>query len=98
MSAGTGRRRVYSIGAVARVLDIPVATIRNWEERYATVVSERSASGRRLYSSSQVERLRYVAAQVARGLSAADAHRLLAEREAGGPPEPGDEPGDRGRS
>ena len=26
---------VYSIGAVARMLEIPAATIRNWEERYA---------------------------------------------------------------
>ena len=31
---GGGSRGVYSIGAVARMLDIPVATIRNWEERY----------------------------------------------------------------
>ena len=32
-----GNRGVYSIGAVARMLDVPAATIRNWEERYATV-------------------------------------------------------------
>ena len=31
-------RGVYSIGAVARMLEIPVATIRNWEERYTTIV------------------------------------------------------------
>ena len=37
-----GNRGVYSIGAVARMLDVPAATIRNWEERYATVVPERS--------------------------------------------------------
>ena len=81
-----GRRAVYSIGAVARMLELPVATIRNWEERYSTVVPERSAGGQRLYSREHVERLRYVASQVASGLSAADAHRLLSEREAGGPP------------
>jgi CheY-like chemotaxis protein len=67
------------------MLELPVATIRNWEERYAAVVPERSAGGQRLYSRDQVEQLRYVASQVARGLSAADAHRLLAEREAGSP-------------
>ena len=43
------------------------------------VVPERSPGGHRLYSSDQVERLRFVAAEVTRGLSAADAHRLLAE-------------------
>jgi DNA-binding transcriptional MerR regulator len=98
VSDGTGGQRgVYSIGAVARMLDLSVATIRNWEERYTTVVPERSAGGQRLYSHEQVEQLRYVASQVARGLSAADAHRLLTEREAGGSPTLDDEPGDRAR-
>jgi CheY-like chemotaxis protein len=66
------------------MLEIPVATIRNWEERYASIVPERSPGGHRLYSRDQVEQLRFIAAQVSRGLSAADAHRLLAERSAGG--------------
>jgi CheY-like chemotaxis protein len=87
-----GGRGVYSIGAVARMLDLPVATIRNWEERYAAVVPERSSGGHRLYSRDQVEQLRYVSSQVSRGLSAADAHRLLTEREAGGSPVPDDAP------
>ena len=47
---GGGSRGVYSIGAVARMLGIAVATIRNWEERYATIVPERSPGGHRLYS------------------------------------------------
>jgi CheY-like chemotaxis protein len=91
-----GRRAVYSIGAVARMLDLPVATIRNWEERYAAVVPERSAGGQRLYSRDQVEQLRFVASQVARGLSAADAHRLLTEGELS-PPVPAGDPGLRTR-
>jgi CheY-like chemotaxis protein len=81
-----GGRGVYSIGAVARMLEVPAATIRNWEERYATIVPERSQGGHRLYSRDQVEQLRFVAAEVAGGLSAADAHRLLGEQgEAGRP-------------
>jgi CheY-like chemotaxis protein len=92
-----GGRAVLSIGAVARMLELPVATIRNWEERYGTVVPERSAGGQRLYSYDDVEKLRYVASQVARGFSAADAHRLLRERETGVPPARGDERGDRAR-
>jgi CheY-like chemotaxis protein len=75
-----GSRGVYSIGAVARMLAIPVATIRNWEERYATILPERSVGGHRLYSRDQVEQLRFIAAEVSDGLSAADAHRLLADR------------------
>lgn len=87
-----GGRGVYSIGAVARMLDVPAATIRNWEERYATIVPERSAGGHRLYSRDQVEQLRFIAAEVARGLSAADAHRLLVERSKGGRSLVGDAP------
>lgn len=78
-----GGRGVYSIGAVARMVGIPVATVRNWEERYGAIVPERSAGGHRLYSRDQTEQLRFVAAEVSRGLSAADAHRLLADRRPG---------------
>jgi CheY-like chemotaxis protein len=68
------------------MLDIPVATIRNWEERYASIVPERSPSGHRLYSRDQVEQLRFIAAEMSRGLSAADAHRLLAQHRVGAQP------------
>ena len=77
-------RGVYSIGAVARMLGIPAATIRNWEERYARIVPERSPGGHRLYSRDQVEQLRFIAGEISRGLAAADAHRLLAERRGAG--------------
>ena len=77
-------RAVYSIGAVARMLAIPVATIRNWEERYGVIVPERSPGGHRLYSRELVDQLRFVAAEVSDGRSAADAHRLLVDRAAAG--------------
>jgi len=75
------------------MLDIPVATIRNWEERYASVVPERSPGGHRLYSRDHVEQLRFIAAEVSGGLSAADAHRVVAERSADGQPTMQDGPG-----
>jgi DNA-binding transcriptional MerR regulator len=73
-------RPVYSIGAVARMLDIPPATLRTWEERYGLPVPERSPGGHRLYSRDQVDQLRFVKVQLDQGISPADAHRLLAER------------------
>ena len=79
------------------MLGIPAATIRNWEERYSTIVPERSPGGHRLYSREQVEQLRFIAAEVARGLSAADAHRVLAEQEQGGLPRVSDGPSLRTR-
>ena len=65
------------------MLGTRAATIRNWEERYGKVVPHRSPGGHRLYSQDQVEQLRFVAEQVERGLSASDAHRLLAEQREG---------------
>jgi DNA-binding transcriptional MerR regulator len=82
--SGTGRP-VYSISAVARMLGIPVATIRTWEDRYGLMVPERNASGHRLYRRDQVEQLKFVRSSIADGLTAADAHRLLAEQTSGGP-------------
>ncbi len=84
-----GGRPVYSISAVARMLDVPVATLRTWEDRYGQVVPARNASGHRLFSRHQVEQLAFVRAQMNTGASAADAHRLLAQRtEEGLPPTP----------
>ena len=75
-----GDRPVYSISAVARMLDIPVATLRTWEDRYGQVVPARNASGHRLFTRRQVEQLRFVRAQMSEGASVADAHRVLADR------------------
>ena len=79
------------------MLGISAATIRNWEERYATIVPERSPGGHRLYSRDQVEQLRFIATEITRGLSAADAHRLLSDQGPGGPPQAGEGAGDRTR-
>jgi len=76
----TGDSPIYSIGAVERMLDIPAATIRNWEERYALVRPERSSGGHRLYTRTQLEQLRFLKQQLDRGLQPAEAHRLLGER------------------
>lgn len=63
---------------------MPVGTLRTWHERYGVVIPDRSPGGHRLYSRDQVERLRFIADQVALGLSPADAHRVLADHLAAG--------------
>lgn len=80
MMAPQSKKPTYSIGAVARMLDLPVATLRSWEDRYALVVPARSDGGQRLYSRDQLEQLRYVRANIDEGMSPADAHRLLEQR------------------
>ncbi len=44
-------------GAVARMLRMPVATLRVWERRYAVTQAALSPSGQRLYSADDVRRL-----------------------------------------
>jgi DNA-binding transcriptional MerR regulator len=80
----TSDQPVYSIGAVSKLLGVPAQTLRTWQKRYGVVVPERSAGGHRLYSREQLELLRFVADQVAAGLSPADAHRVLREQLAAG--------------
>jgi len=75
---------LFSIGAVARMLDLSAATIRTWETRYGDIVPQRSPGGQRLYSRDQVDQLRFVRDEVARGRRPGEAHRLLAERVARG--------------
>jgi DNA-binding transcriptional MerR regulator len=79
------RSPVYSIGAVARLVGIPTTTLRAWEERYGVILPERSPGGQRLYSRDQIAQLQFVTERMRQGLSAADAHRLLAD---GGQPMP----------
>jgi DNA-binding transcriptional MerR regulator len=78
--AGDTGAPIYSISAVERMVAVPAATLRNWEERYGLIQPQRSAGGHRLYTRDQVEQLRFVAAQLERGLQPAEAHRLLKER------------------
>jgi len=75
---------LFSIGAVARMVDIAPATIRTWETRYELVVPERSRGRQRLYSRNHVEQLRFLRNEIAAGRRPAEAHRLLSERIARG--------------
>jgi len=89
---------VYSIGAVARMLDIPASTLRAWEERYSLITPDRSEGSQRLYSRAEVEQLRFIKAQIDMGATAADAHRLLSQGlKAGAVRVDRAEPADQGR-
>ncbi len=85
MTESLGSRGVYSIGAVSRMVEVPVPTLRAWEERYAVVLPQRSDGGQRLFSRDQVEHLRFVKERIDEGFSPAEAHRLLEERIGGLP-------------
>src|SRR5256885_16360940 len=68
------------------MLGLGASTLRAWEDRYEVVVPIRSGGAQRLYSRAQVEQLRFLKAHIEAGVSAADAHRLLAQELAAGSP------------
>ncbi len=68
---------LYNIGAVARMTNIPVATLRIWERRYGFPHSARTPGGHRLYSERDVAGLRWVKARTEEGLQAGQAVRAL---------------------
>jgi DNA-binding transcriptional MerR regulator len=82
-----GRLPIYSISAVERMVGVPAATLRNWEERYGLIQPQRSPGGHRLYTRDQVEQIRFLAARLEQGLQPSEAHRLLGERLAQAPRE-----------
>ena len=76
----SGRRPIYSIGAVAGMVGVEAASLRTWEERYGIVVPTWSRGGQRVYSRDELEQLRFIVDSIEAGSTPADAHRLLAER------------------
>ena len=79
------------IGELSRRLGVSDHVLRAWESRYGLLQPTRSSGGFRLYSETDVARVRRMQAHLARGLSAAEAARValaedqaaLAEKQAG---------------
>ena len=57
---GAGDTSFHRSGAVARMLRMPVATLRVWERRYRLTQPGLSPSGQRLYSADDMRRLALV--------------------------------------
>ena len=74
----------YGIGAVTKLTGLSDHTIRVWERRYAAVVAERAANGRRVYGPADVEKLGLLKTLTDQGLAigqiAADSLDALRER------------------
>jgi DNA-binding transcriptional MerR regulator len=80
MTTPSNPRPIYTIGAVSRMLDVPVGTLRSWEARYGIVRPARTPGGQRLYSRDQLEQLQFLKNQVAGGATPAEAHRLFEDQ------------------
>ena len=63
----TDNDHVLPIGAVSRMIGISSHTLRKWESRYALVSTQRTPSGRRLYTQGDIEKLILVRDLIALG-------------------------------
>ncbi|MGO9177933.1 MAG: MerR family transcriptional regulator [Candidatus Limnocylindrales bacterium] len=80
MTTSSNPRPIYTIGAVSRMLDVPVGTLRSWEARYGIVRPARTPGRQRLYSRDQLEQLQFLKNQIADGATPAEAHRLFEDQ------------------
>jgi MerR family transcriptional regulator, light-induced transcriptional regulator len=76
------------IGELGRRVGVSDHVLRAWERRYGLLRPERSPGGYRLYSAADERRVRRMQAQLAAGLSAAEAARAALSEERPGPPPP----------
>lgn len=60
---------LYPIREVSRLTGVNPVTLRAWERRYGLLVPHRTASGHRLYSMADIERVRAVTAWIERGVA-----------------------------
>jgi DNA-binding transcriptional MerR regulator len=65
------------IGELARRVGVSPETLRAWERRYGLLEPSRTGGGFRLYSDADVDRIHAMRAHLDRGLSAAEAARLV---------------------
>ena len=61
------QNNIFKIGAVSRMTNIPVDTLRIWERRYSVVVPFRSENSDRLYKTDDINRLTLLKMLVDRG-------------------------------
>jgi DNA-binding transcriptional MerR regulator/methylmalonyl-CoA mutase cobalamin-binding subunit len=68
---------IYNIKAVARLTGVAADTLRRWESRYNILSPQRSHGNYRMYSSRDVETIRWLKARVDEGLTISRACELL---------------------
>jgi MerR family copper efflux transcriptional regulator len=74
----------HSIGAIARLTDVSIATVRFYERRGLVPEPPRNAYGHRTYDSSHVSCIKFIRGSQRLGFTLAEIEELLAFREAPG--------------
>ncbi|MFC1556928.1 MerR family transcriptional regulator [candidate division KSB1 bacterium] len=71
-----GKKNNYTIKAAAQLTGLNHHILRKWEQRYGAVTPERTETNRRLYSGSDIERLRFLKAATEQGQSIGSAVKM----------------------
>ncbi|WP_085714579.1 MerR family transcriptional regulator [Pseudomonas sp. B28(2017)] len=72
------QEQLYPIREVARLTGVNPVTLRAWERRYGLIVPIRTESGHRLYSMTDIERVRSILGWIDRGVAVSKIGLLLA--------------------
>lgn len=78
-AASLEQEQLYPIREVARLTGVNPITLRAWERRYGLIVPMRTESGHRLYSLTDIERVRNILGWVERGVVVSKIGRILAK-------------------
>lgn len=70
---------LFPIREVSRLTGVNPVTLRAWERRYGLIVPTRTASGHRLYSMADVERVRSILGWIERGVAVSKIGKILAK-------------------
>ena len=71
------------IREISRVTGVNTVTLRAWERRYGLLIPQRTAKGHRLYSRSDIERVKEIQVWLGRGLAIGKVKALLADEQRG---------------
>lgn len=72
------------IREISRVTGVNTVTLRAWERRYGLLIPQRTSKGHRLYSRSDIERVKEIQVWLGRGLAIGKVKALLADEQRGG--------------
>lgn len=75
------QEELFPIREVARLTGVNPVTLRAWERRYGLIVPTRTDSGHRLYSMSDIERIRSILGWIERGVAVSRVGTILARSE-----------------
>lgn len=80
-----GMQATYTIGRLAKAADVPISTLRYYEQRDLLRPEQRTGSNYRLYGQESLKRLRFIRIAQRNGFTLADIALLLGIRDGSSP-------------